>query len=85
MVNMKQTSTESGLSKEIFSKKIEKYVEEFNSSYIDAVMIICDKYSIEYKSMSKLLNKPILEHIREEGRERNLLPRILLKSKKLPF
>lgn len=82
---MKQTPTATNLTKETFSKRIEKYVEEFNASYIDAVVAICAEYSIEYESASKLLNRPILEHIREEGKEMNLLPKILLKSKKLPF
>jgi hypothetical protein len=82
---MKQTHQKSELTKEIFSKKIEKYVEEFNTAYIDAIIVICDEYKIEYDSVSKLLNKPILEHLREEGRELNLIPKILIKTKKLPF
>jgi len=73
------------ISKESFSKKIEKYVEQYNSTYMDAVISLCENYGIDYNNVSKILNRPILEHIKEEGKEQNLLPRILLKTKKLPF
>jgi len=52
---------------------------------MDAVISLCENYGIDYNNVSKILNRPILEHIKEEGKEQNLLPRILLKTKKLPF
>jgi len=73
------------ISKESFSKKVEKYVEQYNSTYMDAVIGLCETYGIDYDNVTKILNRPILEHIKEEGKEQNLLPRILLKTKKLPF
>jgi len=82
---MQSVPNENLISKESFSKKIEKYVEQYNSTYMDAVIILCENYGIDYNNVSKILNRPILEHIREEGKEQNLLPRILLKTKKLPF
>jgi len=82
---MQSVPNENLISKESFSKKIEKYVEQYNSTYMDAVIILCENYGIDYNNVSKILNRPILEHIREEGKEQNLLPKILLKTKKLPF
>ncbi len=73
------------LSKESFSKKIENYVVEFSSSYMDATIAVCNQYGIEYNVASKLLNRPILEHLREEGNNLNIIPRTLNKTKKLPF
>ena len=70
------------LTKEEFSRKIENYVKIHNSSYMDAVIAISDDVEVDYSIISKLLTKPIIEKIQEEGRELNLLP----KSKnKLPF
>lgn len=82
---MQSIPNENLISKESFSKKIEKHVEQYNSTYMDAVISLCETYGIDYNNVSKILNRPILEHIKEEGKEQNLLPRILLKTKKLPF
>ena len=71
------------LTKEEFSKKIENYVKDNNSTYMDATIAICEKMEIEFTIISKLLNKPILEKIQEEGRSLNLLPKS--KKNKLPF
>ena len=69
-------------SKEEPSKKIENYVKTHGSSYIDATIAVSEIESMEYDIISKLLSRPILEKIQEEGRGLNLLP----KSKnKLPF
>jgi len=69
-------------SKEELSKKIENYVKTYGSSYIDATIAVSEIESMEYDIISKLLSRPILEKIQEEGRGLNLLP----KSKnKLPF
>ena len=71
------------LTKEDFSRKIENYVILNNCSYIDATIAICENKEIEFSIISKLLNKPILEKIQEEGRSLNLLPKS--KKNKLPF
>lgn len=74
------------LTKEEFSKKIETYIITHNISYMDAIIAICDEVNFDYTIISKLLTKPIIEKIREEGRGLNLLPKILPKTKnKLPF
>ena len=69
-------------SKEELSKKIENNVKIHETSYIIATIAVSEIESMEYDIISKLLSRPILEKIQEEGRGLNLLP----KSKnKLPF
>ena len=61
--------------------KIEKYVEKWNTGYIDAIVAIAESEDIPVESMSKILSKPIIEKIQQEGQELNFLPR----SSKLPI
>ena len=61
--------------------KIEKYVEKWNTRYLDAVVAIAEAEDIPVESMSKALSKPIIEKIQQEGQELNFLP----KSSKLPI
>jgi len=70
------------VTKEDFSKRIENYVKETNSSYIDAVVHYFEEYSYDFSLAPKLLTQPLLEKIEEEGRDLNLLPKI---KNKLPF
>ena len=62
-------------------RQIEKYVEQWNVSYIDATVAICESNEIPVESVSKILSKPIIEKIQEEGQDLNFLP----KSSKLPI
>jgi vacuolar-type H+-ATPase subunit B/Vma2 len=64
-----------------FCREIEKYVEEWSVSYIDAVVTLCESRDIPIESMAKVLSKPILEKIQQEGENLNFLP----KSSKLPI
>jgi hypothetical protein len=61
--------------------KVEKYVEKWNTSYIDAVVAISEAEGIPVESMPKALSKPIIERIEQEGQEINFLP----KTTKLPI
>jgi hypothetical protein len=61
--------------------KIEKYVQKWNTRYIDAVIAIAEAEDIPVESMPKILSKPIIEKIQQEGQELNFLP----KSSKLPI
>mgnify|MGYP003347216924 CR=1 FL=1 len=70
------------VTKEDFSKRIENYVKETNSSYIDAVVHYFEEYSYDFSLAPKLLTQPLLEKIEQEGRDLNLLPKI---KNKLPF
>lgn len=64
-----------------FSKLIVEYVLKNNSSYMDAILKHCEDYDIEPQGAAKLLTKPIIEKLVEEGRDLHLLP----KKAKLPF
>ena len=70
------------ISKEEFSKKIEKYVEDKNTSYMEAVLILLEQYSFDFSVAPKLLSQPLLEKLEHEYRELNFLPKI---KNKLPF
>ena len=61
--------------------EIEKLVAKRNYSYIDAILKICEDYSLEPSYIAKHLTKPVIEKLREEGESINLLP----KSSRLPF
>ena len=64
-----------------FSKLIVEYVSKNNSSYMDAILKHCEDYDIEPQGADKLLTKPIIEKLVEEGRDLHILP----KKAKLPF
>lgn len=64
-----------------FCRQIEKYVEEWKVSYIDAVVNICESKDIPVENIAKILTKPIIEKIEQEGQDLNFLP----KSSKLPI
>jgi hypothetical protein len=61
--------------KQSFSKKVESYVREKGGSYIDAVLSLCEEYEIEPPIVAKSLSKPVVEKIKMEGQDLNLLPR----------
>ena len=61
--------------------KIEKYVQKWNTRYLDAVIAIAEAEDIPVESMSKILTKPLVEKIQQEGQELNFLP----KTTKLPI
>jgi hypothetical protein len=64
-----------------FSKLIIEHVTKTNSTYMDAILKQCEDYDIEPQGAAKLLTKPIIEKLVEEGRDLHLLP----KKAKLPF
>lgn len=61
--------------------EIEKLVEQKKYSYMEAVMVFCEKTNTDPEYIAKFLSKPIKEKLRAEGEALNLLP----KSSKLPF
>jgi hypothetical protein len=63
-----------------FAREVENHVKRFAVSYIDAVIAVCERYGIEPQVAAKFLSKPIIEKIKAEGQELNLLP----KNTKLP-
>jgi hypothetical protein len=60
-------------------KEIQSLVLAKEMSYMDAILFLCEKYSIEPELMAKCLSKPIIQQLKEEGENLNLLP----KSQKL--
>jgi len=64
-----------------FPKEVEAHAKKFSVSYIDSVIAVCERYGIEPQVAAKFLNKPIIEKIRAEGQDLNLLP----KKAKLPI
>lgn len=64
-----------------FCRQIEKYVEQWGVSYLDAVIAVCESKEIPVESVAKILSKPIIEKIEQEGQQLNFLP----KSNKLPI
>lgn len=64
------------ITKEEFSKKIEnKMSKEKNASYIDAVIATLEDMSLDMSLAQKLLSQPLLEKIKQEGQELNILPK----------
>jgi len=63
------------------TNEIEKLVCKKNYSYIDAILKLCEDYSLEPSYIAKHLSKPVIEKLRQEGESINLLP----KSARLPF
>ena len=49
---------------------------------MDATIALCENIGVEFTIISKLLSKPIIEKLQEEGRGLNLLPKT---KNKLPF
>lgn len=70
------------ITKEEFSKRVEKYVKEKNCTYMDAVVHFFEEYSFDFSMGPKLLTQPLVEKIEQEARDLNLLPKI---KNKLPF
>ena len=64
-----------------FCREVEKYVEKWKTNYLNAVISICEAKDIPVESTAKILSKPIIEKIKQEGQDLNFLP----KSSKLPI
>ena len=56
-----------------FCRQVEKYVEQWKSSYIDAVISVCESNDLPVESVGKILSKPIVEKIQQEGQDLNFL------------
>ena len=65
-----------------FSRSVELYVEKWKVPYIDAIISLCEKYNVEPEAITKFLSKPILEKIKIEGQNLNLVNKT---KNKLPF
>lgn len=58
-----------------FSKKVEDRVLKTGDGYMDTINLLCEEMDIEPELAAKYLSKPIIEKIRMEAENVNLLPR----------
>lgn len=57
-----------------FSQEIENIVKDNpDTTYIDAIIVFCEKNNIEVESVPKLISKPLKEKIRCEATQLNFL------------
>ena len=64
-----------------FQLLIEQFVLDKHCSYMDAIVLYCDKHEMEIESAAKLVNTKIKQQLEIEYAELNFLP----KSAKLPI
>lgn len=65
----------------LFTTELQKVVEEYGGSYIDAIVALCEQHDLEPAFAAKYLSKPIIEKIQAEGESLNMLPQ----TAKLPI
>ena len=58
-----------------FSKKVEERALKTGDGYMDTINLLCEEMEIEPELVAKYLSKPIIEKIRVEAENVNLLPR----------
>ena len=63
------------INKKSFSRMVENYMTKHrrDSSYMDAVLELCEKNEIDVRDVKKLLSKQIIEKIEYEARQANLV------------
>jgi hypothetical protein len=70
------------LSPEKFSLDVERYVRDNNCNYIEGIVQYCEENEIELETVSKLINKPLKDKLKNNASELNFLKRTT-KSKKV--
>lgn len=63
------------LTKSKFTKMVETSVMEHKHSYMDAVLDLCDKNSVDPGDVKKFISSVIQDKIEAEARRLNYLPR----------
>lgn len=59
---------------ETFAREVEELCRtNRDSSVIDAILELCEKYEVEPESVAKLVSKPIKERLKAEFEQRNML------------
>ena len=58
-----------------FSNKVENIVRDRGGTYLEAVIELCEKHEIEPGIVAKSLSRPIIEKLKVEGQDLNILPR----------
>ena len=63
------------LTKAVFTSAVEKAVLDKKMSYMDAILVICEKNDIDPEGVRKFISAPIRSKIEAEAKKLNLLPR----------
>jgi len=63
------------LTSKSFSSMVETFVYQNRMSYLDSVLHLCEKNTLELEDVKKYLSITILEHIESEARQLNFLPK----------
>tara|TARA_B110000211_G_scaffold136094_1_gene155839 strand:- start:622 stop:852 length:231 start_codon:yes stop_codon:yes gene_type:complete len=62
------------INKKSFSVLVETFVRTHkDTSYIDAIIDVCEDNEIDLRDSKKLISKEIIEHVEFEAKELNLL------------
>jgi len=61
------------LTKQKFSKMVESEVIATRSSYVDAILSLCEKYNIDPEDMKRYVSPVILNKLTVEAKKNNLL------------
>lgn len=69
------------LTKSKFTKLIEETVKDHKSSYMDAIIHICDKIDVDLEDVKRFVSPVIREKLEAEAMRLNFLPR----QNTLPF
>jgi hypothetical protein len=63
------------LTKASFTKMVEKYARDKKTSYMDAVVDLCEELNIDPEDIGRYISNVIKEKIEGEAMNLNLLPR----------
>jgi hypothetical protein len=63
------------LTKSSFAKMVEKYARDKQTSYMDAVVDLCEELNIDPEDIGRYISNVIKEKIEGEAMKLNLLPR----------
>lgn len=66
-----------------FSLEIENLVSNTSVSYLEAVILYCEKTGLEIETASKLISKNLKSKLKSEAQNLNFIPKS--KTRKLPI
>jgi hypothetical protein len=70
-----QITNKKFLTKSDFAKLIEKTVRSHQSSYMDAIIYLCDSHGVEIEEVKKFISPIIKNKLEAEAMKLNFLPR----------
>ena len=75
MVEGNENPEENFLTKKSFSQMIETFVYQNRMSYMDSIVHLCEKNGLELEDIKKYLTPTVVEHMENEARQLNFLPK----------